>query len=445
MNGLLSYLFNALWQIPLLFAAAWLAARILRRPGPHAEHRLWVGALLLQIALPACNLRIGELWNMLLSFLPPHGTTDSSGVRVLFGPAMAAGGKLHLPLAAEAGIVLAWASVVAFFLVRLIWGIAQTRSLAHTAAPITLPADVAERHARRCAHFRISLPRVVLSSRTIAPITIGMRRHLILLPPGLLDTISPGDLEAVLAHETAHIARRDFAKNLLYSLLALPVAWHPILWRSRARLAETRELICDEAAARAVAGPRQYAHSLLRLASAVAGQPRYAALHAVGILDFTSTRALERRVMNLTCKRIPISTGRHILLAACCSILALATCTSALALRTDIAQDTPAATSAPQGPLSVSPGVIAGNKISGDNPKYPPQARKKKIQGTVVLSATISKEGEIKDLHVTKSPSKLLSDSAMKAVRTWRYRPYLLNGNPVEIQTTVDVVYNLGA
>ena len=59
---LLSYLFNALWQIPLLFAAAWLASRLLRRFGPHAEHRLWVGALLLQIVLPARISRIVNLW-----------------------------------------------------------------------------------------------------------------------------------------------------------------------------------------------------------------------------------------------------------------------------------------------------------------------------------------------------------------------------------------------
>jgi hypothetical protein len=54
----LSYLFNALWQIPMVFAAAWIATRILRRAGPRIEHRVWVAALLLQVALPASSVRI---------------------------------------------------------------------------------------------------------------------------------------------------------------------------------------------------------------------------------------------------------------------------------------------------------------------------------------------------------------------------------------------------
>jgi TonB family protein len=86
---------------------------------------------------------------------------------------------------------------------------------------------------------------------------------------------------------------------------------------------------------------------------------------------------------------------------------------------------------------------MAGQKVSGENPTYPADARKKKIQGTVVLDATIDKEGAIKDLHVTKTPSQLLSDSAIKAVRTWRYQPYRLNGEPVEVETTINVTYNL--
>ena len=80
-------------------------------------------------------------------------------------------------------------------------------------------------------------------------------------------------------------------------------------------------------------------------------------------------------------------------------------------------------------------------RISGDNPTYPPEARKKKIQGTVVLDTTISKEGAIEDLHLVKTPDPSLAESAMKAVRTWRYRPYLLNGEPVAVKTTVNVTF----
>jgi TonB family protein len=441
---LLSYLFNALWQVPLLFGAVWIASRMLRRLGPQAEHRAWVGALLLQIALPACNFRMASFWNALLNLLPAHGASADSGVRVVFGPASIAGNRLQLPFAVEAGIAIAWACIVLYCALRLGWGLVQTRKFAGTATPADLPGDVADQWLYYCARFRITPPRIAVSSQITAPVAIGFRQGMVLLPSPPLEIVPPGDLDAVLAHELAHIARRDFAKNLVYNLLSLPLAWHPLTWRTRAHLAETRELICDDAAATAVAGRRQYARSLLRLASAFAGQPRLVTLQAVGILDFSSSSALERRIVTLTRKRIPLSTSRRFLLAGACAIFALATCASALALHTDVSAVAPIAETAAHGPITVSAATMTSNKISGENPTYPPEARKKKIQGKVVLSALISKEGTIKELHTLESPSNLLSDSATKAVRTWRYRPYLLNGEPVEVETTINVIYSLG-
>jgi TonB family protein len=87
---------------------------------------------------------------------------------------------------------------------------------------------------------------------------------------------------------------------------------------------------------------------------------------------------------------------------------------------------------------------MTGMKIAGENPTYPKSAREKKIQGAVAIDATIGKDGRTRELHVLTSPDKSLSGSALKAVHTWRYRPYLLNGDPVEVQTTINVVYNLG-
>jgi TonB family protein len=441
-----SYLFNALWQIPMVFAAAWIATRILRRAGPRIEHRVWVAALLLQVALPASSVRIPYLWQTLLSLFPATGAGNVGGVRVVFGPATAAGGTLRLPFALETSILIAWTSVTLYFAVRLAWGLVQTGRLARAATPITLDEEAAQRWNHHCERFGIIAPppQIAVSPSAISPVAIGLRRGIVLVPPQLLDTVSPDDLNALLAHELAHIARRDFAKNLLYTLLSLPIAWHPLLWRTRACLAESRELLCDDAAAEAVAGRRQYAQSLLRLASVFAGQPPVATLHAIGILDFNSgITALERRVMILTRKRIPISTGRRVLIATACSILALVTCTSALALHTDVSAFASAAEQPAAKVVHVAANKMAVQRISGDNPTYPPEARKEKIQGTVVIDTTVSKEGAIEDLHVVKTPDPSLAESALKAVRTWRYRPYLLNGNPVAVQTTVNVTFCL--
>jgi protein TonB len=93
--------------------------------------------------------------------------------------------------------------------------------------------------------------------------------------------------------------------------------------------------------------------------------------------------------------------------------------------------------------LSVSSGVMAGNLLDKTLPEYPAIARAARIQGTVVLQATIAKDGTIQNLRVISGPP-MLQQAAMNAVRSWRYKPYLLNGEPVEVETTINVVFNLG-
>jgi protein TonB len=98
---------------------------------------------------------------------------------------------------------------------------------------------------------------------------------------------------------------------------------------------------------------------------------------------------------------------------------------------------------APKGPARVSSGVISGLKISGTNPTYPPIARAAHVSGAVVLQALISKEGTIKNLRVVSGP-EMLRTAATEAVQTWRYKPYLLNGEPTEVDTQITVNFNFG-
>ncbi len=93
--------------------------------------------------------------------------------------------------------------------------------------------------------------------------------------------------------------------------------------------------------------------------------------------------------------------------------------------------------------VAISSGVAAGNLISKPEPTYPAIAKAARIQGTVVLSATISKTGTIEHLTVVSGP-QMLAQSAIDAVKQWRYKPYLLNGEPVEVQTAVNVTFTLG-
>lgn len=102
----------------------------------------------------------------------------------------------------------------------------------------------------------------------------------------------------------------------------------------------------------------------------------------------------------------------------------------------------PAPKVAPQKKFRVSSGVIASNKISGPNPQYPLIAKIDRIQGQVILEATIGKLGTIENLHPVSGPP-MLYQSAIDAVRQWRYKPYILNGEAVEVETTIQVNFTL--
>jgi protein TonB len=92
--------------------------------------------------------------------------------------------------------------------------------------------------------------------------------------------------------------------------------------------------------------------------------------------------------------------------------------------------------------VRVSAGVTQGMVLHKIQPSYPPLARTARVQGSVILAAVIGKDGTIQNLHVI-SGHPLLTQAALDAVRQWRYRPYILNGEPVEVDTQVTVNFTL--
>ncbi|HVR22263.1 MAG TPA: energy transducer TonB [Candidatus Polarisedimenticolia bacterium] len=92
--------------------------------------------------------------------------------------------------------------------------------------------------------------------------------------------------------------------------------------------------------------------------------------------------------------------------------------------------------------VRVSAGVTSGLLVRKVNPVYPPLARQARISGTVVLRAVISKDGSIENLSLV-SGHPMLAPAAIDAVKQWKYKPYLLNGEPVEVDTEVQVNFTL--
>ena len=138
-------------------------------------------------------------------------------------------------------------------------------------------------------------------------------------------------------------------------------------------------------------------------------------------------------------RSLPLGRSLRMLLVGGSTILATAVCASALALHLSL---TPASA------LHVAPGVkvpssvMAGQLVSTVPPKYPEDAKKARVQGSVVLAAVVSKTGTVEQLRVVSGPPELQA-SSIDAVKQWVYKPYVLNGQPTEVDTEIEITYSL--
>ncbi len=441
----LSYVLNSLWQIPLIFLAAWIASRLARTSGPRIEHRIWVTALILETILPGCPIQPLDLWRQLAAWLPFGAGRHYGEARIVLGPAIANGaGALHFPPFFVAAVLIAYSAVLLYLSGRLAWGLWRTHLMLRHSEPVPPQGELAQSCVRssrvltgqkRSASYTLE---IATSPMISGPVTAGVRRSVLLVPPGFLESVAPDDLDALMAHEFAHIERRDFAKNILYGLLSIPASHHPLLWLTRARLAESRELVCDAQAADALAGRESYARSLLRLASMLSESTTAGALHAVAIFD---TNNFERRIMDLQQKQVELRGLRRFAILGVCSAIALTACVSALALRMEVTDAGNQNTSPKPTKVHVKDLKI----LRREPPVYPQEAKTSgnALNGEVQLEVIIGKTGEVENIRVKKSLRDDYDKAAIDAVRNWRWEPYHLNGDPVDVVTTITIVYSL--
>jgi TonB family protein len=295
-------------------------------------------------------------------------------------------------------------------------------------------------------------PEVRCSDETCGPVVLGLRRAVLLVPDGFfaVERLGPEcrepecreDVPAALAHECAHIARQDYVKNLLYECAAAVVAYHPASWMMRRRIAETRELVCDEMAAEAVGDRPEYAASLLRLATAMAGpaaRPFYASgTQAIGVFD---AGILEERVMRLTMDLPTVTKARKIAMAVVAGCALLGGAATAAALSFDV---TPQEGAAPvhEKVYKVGDGVtppVLVHAVDAEFPDARRKAGKKGLQGVSVVGLVVDSKGAPRDIHVTRSLAPDFDKAAMDAVRQYKFEPGKRNGKPVAVSINIEV------
>lgn len=177
-------------------------------------------------------------------------------------------------------IVVLWLIGFVFFLLRLgggLWHVyrLQTRGLS------LLDQDWQDR--LLALSNRIAVPRSVKlfeSAWVHAPLTIGWLKPAILLPFGFVNQLSPAEVEAVLAHELAHIARRDWVFNLVQAFVETIFYYHPAVWWVSQVIRRERENACDDTALAATGNPIAFARALVRVQEMAAPVPSLAlAMH----------------------------------------------------------------------------------------------------------------------------------------------------------------------
>ena len=583
---LLTFLLNASWQIVLVAAFALLCDWLLRGTAARYRHGLWVVALLLSLALPAfsCARLVKTLMiakgsqaqvsaapiGFTSTYSPELDSTDTSGSRNPARPAQVEGVGRTLPGApirvnrrvAEV-LMLIYALLLLYRAGQLFRAWQQTRRIIHGAYEFTFLEPV-QRIIEKCqTAIGVNHVRFLCSTSVPVPITVGILKHLIILPERLLREIDEEVLTSAIGHELVHVARRDYLVNLIYEFIYLPLSFHPAAALVRRRVKQTRELCCDESVAKKLLRPEVYARSLVRLIGSAPIARRLAANTTIGINE---SDILEVRIMSLLNSTKLTARRKRVLLIAAALLLATpCIAATSFALNVDIDRQEPRVTLSQQSlnresqaqardreelkraaqelkeQIKVAPeskraeleaklrevkenlelherileqydrekreadekkvqqlretlAQVAKNQpvdearykelrqelakveaqrtadaasageardklaqlyqSSGDRkakviyrvePEYPEDARAKKIEGTVLLGFTIDHEGLPQGIQVKRSLYPSLDQSAIEAVRKWRFEPALKNGQPVSMWVNVEVYFALDA
>ncbi len=260
-------LVDSLWQNAL--AAAGLAALLALVPVRAARIRYAFATLTLamMLALPlATAVRLSGTSPQISDVV----TATSAVAAGPTGPGPRAVAAIPTPAAIRAAIepvlpwvVLAWFGGVVALSLRLASGWLMTRQLGRVGTS-SVPDACVEAVARLAARLRISRPVRVLGSAVVqVPAVIGWLRPVILLPASALTGLTPLQLDALLAHELAHVRRYDYVVNLLQSVVETLLFYHPAAWWVSQQVREEREHCCDDLAVAVCGDAHFYATALL--------------------------------------------------------------------------------------------------------------------------------------------------------------------------------------
>jgi Zn-dependent protease with chaperone function len=252
---LTNLIFHSLWQGALIAAALWALLRALGEGRPQLRYLAACTALALLIIAP-----------LLTALSPQTGVVGGS----VFDSVAGSGWLPPLEW-----VVAFWFGGVSVLSLRLIGGGVVAARLRRRATRLA-PPELQRRLLRLMQTLQMRRPlRLYLSERVDSPLVIGWLKPVILLPVGALSGLTPAQVEALLAHELAHIRRHDALVNALQTLFEVVMFYHPATWWISRTIRREREHCCDEIAAQ-ICGHGEVAGALTRLEELRQPTPLYA-------------------------------------------------------------------------------------------------------------------------------------------------------------------------
>jgi D-alanyl-D-alanine endopeptidase (penicillin-binding protein 7) len=402
-------LIHFLWQGALVGAAAAALLWLMRGARPAARYAVACAALLASVLWPAYE------------FANALQTTPRS----LQALALAAGegGFAHselltgidarLPL-----LVCAWLTCVAALALRSAFGLAWIARARRTGG----------RHAHwqaRLSHLavRLGIRREVglcIVDTLASPITAGWWRPVVLMPAALVARMPPELLEALLAHELAHVRRHDFLVNLLQNAAEILLFYHPAVWWLSRRIRHERELVADSIASELTGEPRRLALALSELEKMQFASQRLALAADGGDLTQRIRQLVQPQQERGNWKAVLATLG---MAAACLAGYANARVDTNL-------------------PVARTPAVVDFRSCS--KPIWPQQALEAEHTGTVTLNFKVSESGQVAGSAVIKSSGHASLDEAARAgIEKCRFKPATVRGKPVASWQKMQYVWTL--
>jgi TonB family protein len=286
------------------------------------------------------------------------------------------------------------------------------------------PAEWLARFETLRTRSRVRIPVCLgLSDRVDSLLVLGWLKPVVLVPAAAMLALTPEALEAVLAHELAHVRRGDFLANLLQTFGEALLFYHPAVWWLSRRIRQEREHCCDDAAVTTCGDPILYASALAGLE-----ELRIQPILIPDLALAASGGKLMSRIQRLLRPRIvhdnPASLAA--LLPALLLVAAMGAA-SLFAMASDAPKPAPKA--AASDPVEMNFKQIRV-KHQPDAPAYPPDAKAARIQGTVVVLVTIGTDGVVTEAKAISGPPELHA-CAVDYAKSWTFKPAKVKGKLV--------------